>query len=181
MQHYVDQLHRYVVQHNLEEFAVFGYSMGGYVALCYALQYPGQISSLLTLATKLHWTAEGAARESQMLQPEVITEKVPRYATQLADLHGEEQWKHLLPAIAGMMTDLGNQTLLDTADYAKIGARTQLMVGDKDNMVSLAETQEAAALIPDARLAVLPGTKHPLEQVRVPLLKGLMCDFWSIG
>lgn len=180
MQYYVDQLQQYVAAHNLRQFDVFGYSMGGYVALCYALQHPGKISSLLTLATKLRWTAEGAAKESKMLDPDIISEKVPKYAAQLAAQHGQEQWKALLPAIAGMMITLGNKPLLGLREYGNIQSRIQLMVGDKDVMVSLEETLEAAKNIPDARFAVLPQTKHPLEQVRSQLLMDLMKDFWNL-
>jgi pimeloyl-ACP methyl ester carboxylesterase len=179
MQTYVDQLQQYCDTHNLHQFDVFGYSMGGYVALAYALRKPGRIGSLLTLATKLHWTAEGAAKESKMLNPDVIAEKVPKYAAQLAEQHGAEQWKTLLPAIAGMMTDLGNNPLLGIHNYTDITCRVQLMVGDKDAMVTLEETLEAAKHIPEARLAVLPRTKHPLEQVRPQLLMDLMKDFWG--
>ncbi len=180
MQQYVDQLQQYVRANDLQQFDVFGYSMGGYVALCYALQHPGKIGSLLTLATKLHWTAEGAAKESKMLNPDVIAEKVPKYAAQLAAQHGTTQWKALLPAIAGMMTDLGNNPLLGLTAYANIQSRVQLMVGDKDAMVSFEETLEAARTIPEARFAVLPQTKHPLEQVRPQLLMDLMKDFWNL-
>lgn len=179
MEHYVTQLHGYCEKHQLEQFHVFGYSMGGYIALAYALQQPGKIASILTLATKLHWTAEGAAKESKMLDPGVIAEKVPKYAAQLEQLHGPG-WKDLLPAIAGMMTALGAHPLLDATRYARMATRVQLMVGDKDVMASIDETLEAAKMIPDARFAVLPATKHPLEQVRADLLMALMKDFWAL-
>jgi len=180
MQAYVDQLQQYCNDHHIGEFDVFGYSMGGYVALCYALQYPGRISSILTLATKLHWTAEGAAKESKMLHPDVIAEKVPKYAAQLESLHGP-QWKDLLPAIAGMMTRLGAQPMLGHEEYTGIATRVQLMVGDKDVMVGIDETLEAARAIPEARFAVLPQTKHPIEQVRPGLLMHMMKDFWELN
>lgn len=180
MSDYVQQLHRYCEEHALEEVDIFGYSMGGYVALIYALQYPGKVSSILTLATKLNWTEEGAIKESKMLNPNVIADKVPKYAAQLATLHGTEQWKTLLPAIAGMMIGLGKQPLLTTENYAHINTRVQLMIGDKDVMVTLDETLQAAKTIPEAQLAVLPNTKHPIEQVRAKLLLGLMKDFWAL-
>lgn len=181
MEHYVQQLADYVDAHRLKELHVFGYSMGGYVALCYALQQPERIASLLTLATKLRWTAEGAAKEAGMLQPAVISEKVPKYAARLQARHGTEKWQDLLPAIGNMMKALGAAPLLDQDRYGSIDARVQLMVGDNDTMVSLEETLEAARSIPDARLAVLPQTKHPLDQVRPGLLLGMMKDFWPIG
>lgn len=179
MEHYVAQLHEYCSNHQLEQAHVFGYSMGGYVALAYALQQPGKIASILTLATKLNWTIEGAARESKMLNPDVIAEKVPKYAAQLEQLHGPG-WKDLLPAIAEMMNGLGARPLLDASQYTRIATRVQLMVGDKDVMVGIDETMEAAKLIPDARFAVMPATKHPLEQVRPDLLMAMMKDFWAL-
>lgn len=180
MQAYIHQLHQYAEEQGLEQFEVFGYSMGGYVALCYAAQYPGRITSLLTLAAKLSWTVEGAAREAKMLNPAAIEEKVPKYAAQLSALHGDLHWKELLPAIAGMINHLGQQPILDTHSYNSIGTRVQLMVGDKDVMVTLEETLQVAHLIPEARLAVLPGTKHPIEQVRPELLMAMMKDFWNL-
>jgi len=180
MQTYVNQLAEYIAAHRLQDIAVFGYSMGGYAALCHTLQYPGVITSLLTLATKLSWTEEGALREAKMLQPAALEEKVPKYAAQLAAQHGADHWKLLLPAIAGMMTDLGREPLLKEAAYPRISASVQLMVGDKDNMVSIEETLAAARAIPEARFAVIPGTRHPLEQVRPSLLPGLMKDFWNL-
>lgn len=180
MSTYVEQLHQYCSEHALEQFNVFGYSMGGYVALYYALQYPGKISSLLTLATKLNWTADGAAKESKMLNPDMIQEKVPKYAAQLEAQHGPT-WKDLLSAIADMMIDLGNNPLLTNENYSDIKTKVQLMVGDKDVMVSMEETLNAAKLIPEARFAVLPQTKHPIEQVRPQLLMDMMKDFWELS
>jgi pimeloyl-ACP methyl ester carboxylesterase len=177
---YIDQVHRYCEEHRLEEVSVFGYSMGGYVALAYALQQPGRINSILTLATKLDWTKEGAAKESKMLNPDIIAEKVPKYAAQLASQHGTEHWKLLLPAIAGMMISLGDAPLLNEGNLGTLRIPVQLMVGDKDVMVSIEETGAAARSITDGRLAVLPHTKHPLEQVRPELLKHLMADFWNL-
>lgn len=180
MSGYLEQLHQYCEEHALQEVDIFGYSMGGYVALSYALQYPGKVSSILTLATKLNWTEEGAIKESKMLNPEVIAEKVPKYAAQLATIHGEAHWKHLLPAIADMMIDLGKHPLLYPENYARINTRVQLMLGDKDVMVSLEETLHAVKGIPETLLAVLPNTKHPIEQVRPELLISLMKDFWGL-
>ena len=180
MSGYVEQLHQYCEEYSLQEVDIFGYSMGGYVALAYALQRPGRVSSILTLATKLNWTEEGALKESKMLNPDVIAEKVPKYAAQLATLHGEEHWKALLPAIAGMMVDLGKQPLLTIENYANLNTRVQLMLGDKDMMVTLDETLQAAKAIPEALLAVLPNTKHPIEQARPELLMSLMKDFWRL-
>jgi len=180
MQCYIDQVATYCAAKELTQVHVFGYSMGGYAALALALQKPGLIASVLTLATKLEWTKEGALLESRKLDPEIIREKIPQFATQLAQLHGTDKWRLLLPAIAEMMKDLGNAPLLDTEKLAALTIPTQLMVGDKDNMVTLEETVSAAKAIPGGKLAVLPATKHPLELVRPGLVMSLMSDFWQL-
>ena len=141
MEHYVAQLHQYCEAHRIDETHIFGYSMGGYVALCYALQEPSKVSSVLTLATKLEWTEEGAIKESRMLNPAAIQEKVPKYAAQLSALHGADKWIDLLPAIAGMMVELGKKPLLNPADLSQLTLPVQLMLGDKDVMVTLEETK----------------------------------------
>lgn len=46
---------------------VFGYSMGGYIALMAALEKPDLFKKIITLATKLDWSPESAAREIKML------------------------------------------------------------------------------------------------------------------
>ena len=180
IKHYVSQLERYIEEQRLFDVHIFGYSMGGYVALCYALEFPQRISSILTLATKLNWTEEGALKESKMLNPEVIAEKVPKYAAQLAQLHGEEHWQMLLPAVADMMIHLGKKPMLDADNLKQLNLPIQLMIGDKDAMVTLEETLNAAKAIPNATLAVLPNSKHPIEQIRPQLLLDLMKDFWKI-
>ena len=43
---------RYCEQRNLKKISVFGYSMGGYVGMYMARQYPSLVNRLATLATK---------------------------------------------------------------------------------------------------------------------------------
>lgn len=177
IERYITQVGKYCEENQLDELYLFGYSMGGYVALSYALEQPQRVHSVLTLATKFHWTEEGAHRESKMLNPDVIAEKVPKYASQLAALHGEEKWKELLSAISGMMKGLGKNPLLTPIQLKMIKARVQLMVGDNDTMVSVEETYAASKEIPAANFAVLPQTAHPFEKVRPEILTALIKDF----
>lgn len=176
---YVEQLHQYIEERKLKDVYIFGYSMGGYVALCYALKQTAKVLSVLTLATKLLWTVEGAGKEAKMLQPEVIESKVPKYAAQLMALHGENHWRSLIPATAGLMMRLAENSLLNNTTYQALNIPVQMMVGDKDMMVTIEETLEAVRCIPHANIAVLPETKHPIDMVRPELLTSLMKDFWK--
>ncbi|KMQ67800.1 hypothetical protein ACM39_10655 [Chryseobacterium sp. FH2] len=62
----------------------------------------------------------------------------------------------------------------------KINIPVQIMVGDKDNMVTLEESIQIYKNFPNAKLTVLPDTKHPMDKVRPNLLLSLMKDFWNL-
>lgn len=74
-------------ENNVEKVNIFGYSMGGYVALQLATQHPKRFEKIVTLGTKFKWSPEEAAKETRMLNPEKIEEKVPAFANYLNQLH----------------------------------------------------------------------------------------------
>lgn len=178
---YVTQLQQYCEDKELKRVHIFGYSMGGYVALAYAAAVPGNVAAVMTLATKFDWTPETAAKEVAMLQPDIIVQKVPKFADALAALHGVAGWKILMTAVGGMLLRLGQGSLLTGTVMAAMETRVQLMVGDKDMMVTVQETVEAAGLIPGAALAVVPATAHPFEKADRELLLLLMKHFFNAG
>jgi pimeloyl-ACP methyl ester carboxylesterase len=174
---YTQELKEYIEREHLKDVYIFGHSMGGYVALCYASQYPSTLHSIMTLGTKFDWTEEQALKESRMLNPDIIAEKIPKYAQLLENQHGSK-WKRLLPAIAEMMISLGkNPPLKD--NLATIPVPVQIMVGDQDNMVTIEESVKVYKSLSNARLAVIPNTKHPMDKVRSHVLLNTMKDFWN--
>ncbi|PWN60739.1 alpha/beta fold hydrolase [Chryseobacterium oncorhynchi] len=176
---YTQELTEYCKENNLKDVFILGHSMGGYVALCYAMKNPDNVNSVITLGTKFDWNEEQALKESKMLNPDIILEKVPQYAQILEMQHGTK-WKQLLLSIADLMIDLGkNPPLKD--HLAAINIPIQIMVGDKDNMVTIEESTGVYRNLPNAKLAVLPDTKHPMEKVRPNLLLNLVKDFWNLS
>ncbi|WP_223599951.1 alpha/beta fold hydrolase [Chryseobacterium sp. GVT01B] len=176
---YTQELSEYCEVNNLTDIFIFGHSMGGYTALCYAMKSPEHVNSVITLGTKFDWTEEQALKESKMLNPDIILEKIPQYAQLLESQHGLK-WKLLLPAIADLMIDLGKNPPLEN-NLAMINIPIQIMVGDKDNMVTIEESSRVYRSLPNAKLAVLPDTKHPLDKVRPSLLLNLIKDFWNLS
>ena len=53
----------------VDRVVVFGYSMGGYVALNAAMKIPKRISKVITLGTKFKWDMMSAEKEVKMLNP----------------------------------------------------------------------------------------------------------------
>ena len=165
-----DQILAWLEAQQLDSIAIFGYSMGGYVALYLAAHHPEKVAEIFTLATKFDWNPETAAKEVKLLDPEKIEAKVPAFAKDLAQRHGENSWKGVLHSTAEMMLHLGQQPALSAEDFATIQTRVLVSVGDRDTMVSLAETVEVYRQLPNGSLIVLPETIHPLEKVSVDRL-----------
>jgi pimeloyl-ACP methyl ester carboxylesterase len=162
---FTQQLLDYIHTNKLAPVAVFGYSMGGYVALAAALQQPEAFLKVGTLATKFNWTPETAAKETRMLDAKVLQEKVPAYVEQLKSLHGEPGWETLLTGTASLMLELGNDPPLTIKTLKNITIPVSVMVGELDAMVSVEETNAVFKSLPRGKMTILPGVKHPLEKV----------------
>ncbi|MCW3462156.1 alpha/beta fold hydrolase [Chitinophaga nivalis] len=160
----------YLESHQLDFVHLFGYSMGGYVAMYLARHHPEKIGHVITLGTKYNWNEATAGKEVKQLDPALIAEKVPAFAAQLQERHTGKNWQDVVLHTARLIEDLGHQSLLKLSDYAQIASPCMLMMGDKDGMVSFQETIEVYKALPLAQFTVLPDTAHPLEKADVPLL-----------
>ncbi|HKP30664.1 MAG TPA: alpha/beta fold hydrolase [Gemmatimonadales bacterium] len=157
------------VVHELESWhlgrvAVFGYSMGGYVALEVARRRPDLVSTVITLGTKFDWTPESAAKESRHLDAGTIRAKVPYFADQLEQRHTALGWEAVLTHTAAMMTSLGNDPVLNPDKLREVHCPVRVMVGDKDLTVSVEESLAASRAMERGELEVLPGVAHPFEK-----------------
>ncbi len=161
----------------IQSIDIFGYSMGGYVALWLARFYPDRVGKIFTLGTKLKWSEEEAHKEIKMLNAEKIAEKVPAFAQVLSDRHGEHEWKSVLSKTALMMHDLAH-THLKEQDFIKIESTVRLARGSKDSMVSFEETDYVHRLLKNSQFKILNDIPHPIEQIPVSLLTGEIEKFF---
>jgi pimeloyl-ACP methyl ester carboxylesterase len=157
--------------------AIFGFSMGGYVALWLARHHPGRVTRVVTLGTKLRWSPELAARERSLLDPAAIRARVPRFAEQLARRHVARRWEEVVGDTSEMMEWMGVNAPLGESDLRVIAHPVRLMVGDRDATVSVEESAEASRWLPAGELEVLPRTPHPFERLEVPRLARSVAEF----
>ncbi len=156
---------------------IFGYSMGGYVALWLARFYPDRVGKIFTLGTRLEWNQSAADKETKLLNAEKISEKVPAFAQELRDRHGEHEWHSVLHKTSNLMHDLVKHHLTDE-DFKQITAQVLLGLGDQDNMVTKEETLHVESVIPNAKCLELKDTPHPFEKVSVELLSKEIRSFF---
>ncbi len=171
----------YLEEHKITKINIFGYSMGGYVALYLAKHHPEKINTIFTLATKFLWTPAIAQQEIKMLNAEKIQEKIPAFAAALQQRHATNDWKIVLQQTADLMIQLGNQPLLTNSDYEQLTQRILIGIGDKDTMVTLEETIAVFRKLKQANFIVLPNTLHPIEKVSVERVVREIEEFFGGG
>lgn len=156
---------------------LFGYSMGGFLALLVAAEGYSNIQSVFTLGTKMKWSPEIAAKESAMLNPEKIEEKVPAFAFALAQRHGTEHWKKVLRNTTSLMREIGDIQPIKREVITAINCPIHLCLADDDTMVTEKETREVESWGKAASFSVLPNSQHPIEKVDVEKLAAKIKSF----
>lgn len=176
---FADDVLTFLEKNNIEKINIFGYSMGGYVGMYLAKNYPDKINKLATLATKFNWNEKTAEKESRMLNAEKIEEKLPAFAQALAERHRPQDWKFVLHKTVQLLLQIGTDNPLKLPDYNSIQLPVKLMLGDRDKMVSLDETIQVYQALPNAQLCILPSTAHPIEAVDTGRLAYAIRDFMN--
>lgn len=168
---FADDVISHLDDHRIESVDIFGYSMGGYVALWVAHIAPERVGTVVTLGTKFDWSRESALRETAKLDPEKIEIKVPAFARILQHRHAPNDWKELLRKTSDMMRELGEKPLLSEEILSTVTTPCIIYLGDKDDMADRSYSEYVSKIIPNARFALLENTPHPIEKVSfIPFL-----------
>lgn len=163
----------------IDQTDVFGYSMGGYVALWLAWRHPDRIRRVVTLNTKLDWTPETAQRMSGMFEVEKIEAKAPQLAAALARAHAPEDWRAVTRHTAAFLHALGAGEGLPQHAFGEIECPVCLLRGELDNTVSAEECKQVAEWLPNGRYLEIPGGRHALEQVDGAAVVAVLTDFFN--
>ncbi|MFO0357724.1 MAG: alpha/beta hydrolase [Sphingobacteriaceae bacterium] len=175
---FANELKAFIVSNKLNQPHIFGYSMGGYVALYLAAIDKDLLGHIITLGTKFKWDPEIAQREIKQLDPETIQLKVPKFAEALQTRHGND-WKKLLAQTAQMMIGLGEKNELTPELFSKVENKVMIGLADKDAMVSIEETTSVYKQLKNSCMYMLPQTKHPIETVDMIALAAITHNFFK--
>jgi pimeloyl-ACP methyl ester carboxylesterase len=158
---------------------LFGYSMGGYVALYLASVAPGRVARVATLATKLAWTPDIAARECRLLDAGAIRAKVPKFAAALEARHTAAGWEPLLTHTRDLLHELGERPRVTAEMLAELAQPVRVAVGDRDTTVTIDECIDAVRRLPHGELEVHPRTPHPFEKAPVDRIARSLVEFFD--
>jgi pimeloyl-ACP methyl ester carboxylesterase len=149
-----------------------GHSDGAVVAMLVAMQRPDLVKRLVMISGGFDKSGE-AAPDMEFDSDGVVEFLGPGYGEVSPD--GEAHF----PVVAGKIGEMArNEPHVDPAALAAITARTLVMYAD-DDLMTLAHAVAMFDALPDAELAVVPGTSHFLTQEKPHLVNALLMDFLS--
>jgi len=182
---FVENVLDFLIEHKVERTHIFGHSLGGYVAIYLAQQYPARVDNLITLGTRFRWDAATVARESKLLDVETIKEKVPHFAQRLAEQHVATNWEALVRATVDSLHANANEGGLPPDVMAQLNTPLRIIVGDRDATAEVDESYYVyQAMLTTARemnrsveFQVLPNTPHPFDRADLNQLADSIKEF----
>jgi len=157
-------------KHEIRKVNIFGFSMGGFVAIYLASNFPDRVSKIFTLGTKFNWNKETVKQEIKLLDVEVIEEKLPAYAKELRELHQPIDWKIVISKTVEMLQEMGRKNPLTDLDLSELDIPVLIGMGDRDNLVIIEESVFSYRLLKKGQLLILPDTPHPIHNANEKLL-----------
>ena len=147
-----------------------GHSDGAFVAMQVAMQRPDLVKRLVMISGGFN--KSGEAMPDMVWDVEQLTQFLgPAYGAVSPD--GEAHF----PVVAAKIGVLAaTEPDLEAADLARVTARSLVMFSD-DDLMTLNHAVDMYDALPNADLAVVPGTSHFLTQEKPHLVNSIVLDF----
>mgnify|MGYP000083941078 CR=1 FL=1 len=174
---------------NVRRFTFFGHSMGGAVAVRYALAHPEKLDALVLVAAAA-WPREQQRSGSTPLAFQLLRNPLgrallsyanPRLFAERGLVSAYHDRSMVRDEVVDRYVDLarapGHRALLSSdrnnrgdpplrpEDFAGIAIATLVIHGEDDRIISVEDSRALAAAVPGAQLTIYPDTGHmPMEE-----------------
>jgi pimeloyl-ACP methyl ester carboxylesterase len=172
-----DDLDELLKHLNIEQADIFGYSMGGSIALAFAQRYPKRVRKLVVASAIFNSNGyypgimEGLSHATADQMPSIMREMYEKVAPR------PEDWSKLVEKSVTAAADFQGWT---PEELREITASTLIIVGDHD-IVRTEHAVELYRILPEANLAVLPDTDHVAVLFQHPELLASMITMFLDG
>ncbi|MBR7837074.1 alpha/beta hydrolase [Actinospica durhamensis] len=163
----------YLDRMELARVDLVGWSDGALIAALVALAHPDRVRKLVLIGQ--YFNPDGQRPEARVLQ-ESFARNPPAMLKDLYATLSPDGPDHFGLVFAKMLHMLETEPNIALETLAQISAPTLIMQGD-DDAVTVEHSAAAARAIPDAQLAVLPGTTHAAPLEKPDLINRLILDF----
>lgn len=158
---------------------VFGFSLGGGVALHLAQRFPALVDRLAVFQTHVDWTRPQARRMRQRLDLDALQENAPEQAEQIRARHSvPTRLLRRLRAFVETLPSISDELSQGLSDLL---APTLVGAVDRDPLFGPEAPPALHQQLPNARLAILPGEHHNLAKAPLPLLSSLLKQHFPVN
>ncbi len=191
--YYIPELVEFVDEfsHNLglKSFHLMGHSLGGGIALSYALRFPQKVTKLVLVSSLC--LGREIALWVRFLSTKALCRSIGKLV--LAALKGVKWVADLILGppefvtpltwtsicLGGSVTTIKGQTTVLISRLSKIMVPTLIVWGAKDPIVPVKQAYNAAQLIPDCELHVFESAGHSVYKQKVGEFSQLLARFLS--
>jgi pimeloyl-ACP methyl ester carboxylesterase len=147
-----------------------GHSDGAFIALLVAIQRPDLVNRLVMISGGFDKSGE-AVPDMEFDVDQVVSFLGSAYGEVSPD--GEGHFPVVVAKIGEMMK---TEPHLAASELARVAQRSLVMFSD-DDLMTLSHAVDMYDALPNAELAVVPGTSHFLPQEKPHLVNALVLDF----
>jgi pimeloyl-ACP methyl ester carboxylesterase len=147
-----------------------GHSDGAFIAMSVAMQRPELVNRLVLISGGFNKSGE-AVPEMEWNVEQITQFLGPAYGEVSPD--GEEHFPVVATKIGEMAASEPN---LDASELGKVTQRSLVVFSD-DDLMTLSHAVQMYDALPNAELAVVPGTSHFLTQEKADLVNKIVLDF----
>jgi methylmalonyl-CoA epimerase len=173
MNRFVEDVQAAFDAYDLPSAHLFGFSLGSAVALQLARTAPDRVNRLALCAPNDHWDASLVSAMKARLRPEEGTSETD---------WGSAQHQHadqLFDALQAFIDSLPSQNDAIADTLSSVSAPTLVVGLDEDPLFPLDATLRVYKALSNARLSILPGTRHRLVGGTLSPLSSLLHDHFS--
>jgi pimeloyl-ACP methyl ester carboxylesterase len=188
--YYVPELSEFVEKFTrslgLEKFSLVGHSLGGGVALNYALKWPQKIKKLVLVSSLClgreiaFWVRFFSLPAFVRLIGAVVVFGFKCVKWLLDHLNPAKYVLPLTPASMTVGVSISNfrqQTLVLEKQLPEVKMPTLLVWGSRDPVVPVKHAYRAAEVIPDCQVAIFRNTGHNVHRERLKKFSSVITDF----
>jgi pimeloyl-ACP methyl ester carboxylesterase len=147
-----------------------GHSDGAFIAMLVAMQRPELVNRLVMIS--------GGYNKSGEAMPDIEFD-IDQMAQFLGPAYGEvsPDGEAHFPVVAAKIAEMANtEPNLEASELARVSQRSLVMFSD-DDLMTLNHAIDMYDALPNAELAVVPGTSHFLTQEKPDLVNTILLDF----
>lgn len=169
---FADNARTVLDEKGIERADVFGFSMGGYMALHLAHEYPGRVRRLAVHGTTIDWDGERVEAMQRRLDATAIEQRRPTLAGDLDTAH--TNWTTLFRRMRDFVATLPAHSETMRQIASSLSHSTLVSAADRDDLFPLDTSLALHGQLPDSRLAVIPGDRHALQALDLDQLAPLL-------